>query len=328
MSLNLAELQGEAARLKEGNSGGGNDFLANFVKFPEGNGVVVVRLLGPASTGMFDREKSPFYQATRIHRVNGKSIHCLKSLNGSKWDGECPICRYYNWLWQESEKKTPEEAAKLQSQARAIKPIERYYYNCIVRKEVDEQTGEVRENVGPKILSVGKTLHKMIIRAIVGDETLQEPALGDVTDVKIGRDFKIIKTMRASGKDNFPNYDTSKFLDPSPLGTPEQVKLWLPNVHDLVALRLMKDPEELKIELKKHLGLVPNDTDSGFDPTEFQAAADEPVAVVRTHTETRSEPARVEAKNDVVAAAAAATGDGSEALVDDDFFNTLKNMGQ
>jgi len=323
MSLNLAELQGEAARLKEGNSGGGNDFLANFVKFPEGNGVVVVRLLGPAATGLFGREKSPFYQATRIHRVNGKSIHCLKSLSGSKWDGECPICRYYNWLWQESEKKGPEEAAQLQARARAIKPIERYYYNCIVRKEVDEQTGEVRENVGPKILSVGKTLHKMIVRAIVGDETLQEPALGDVTDVKVGRDFKIIKTMRQSGKDAFPNYDTSKFLDPSALGTPDQAKLWLGNVHDLVALRMIREADELKVELKKHLGLIPNDEGgSGFDPTEFQAHADDVPAVT-----VRTEP-RVEApKNDVVAAAAASE-DGSEAVMDDEFFNTLRNMGQ
>lgn len=318
MSLDIAELRGESSRLAETNAGGGNDFLKNFVKFPEGNGVIVLRLLGPATGGMFGRPKSPFYQATRIHRVNNKSIHCLKTLEGSKWNGECPICRYYNWLWQESEKKSPEEAAKMQAQARAIKPIERYYYNCIVRKEVGEN-GEVHENVGPKILSIGKTLHKMIIRAIVGSEELQEPALGDVTDLKLGRDFKIIKTMRQSGKDSFPNYDTSKFLDPSPLGTPEQVKTWLESVHDLVALRTLRDAEELKIDLKKHLGLIPNDNDSGFDPTEFMmgSADEEPVVV---HTETKASAPKVEAKVDAVV-------DGSESVVDDEFFNTLKNLG-
>ena len=193
--LDILGLKGENARLKEGNQSVGNDWLENFVKFPEGAGVTVVRLLGPAAPGLFNRKSSPFFQSTRIHRVNGKSLHCLKTLEGSKFAGECPLCLYYNWLWKESESKGPEEAAKLQAQARAIKPIERYYYNCIVRKEVDEKTGEVRTDVGPKILSVGKTLHKMIISAIVGNEEMQEPALGDVTDFKTGRDFKIIKTM-------------------------------------------------------------------------------------------------------------------------------------
>jgi len=311
MSLDLASLKAENSRLKEGNAGGGSDFLENFVKFPEGNGVVVVRLLGPAASGLFDREDSPFFQATRTHRVNGKSLHCLKSLEKSgKFTGECPICRYYNWLWQESEKKGPEEAAKLQAQARAIKPIERYYYNCIVRKEVQEN-GDVLENVGPKILSVGKTLHKMIITGIVGNEELQEKGYGDVTDINNGRDFKIIKTMRQSGKDSFPNYDTSKFVDPSVLGNPDQVKLWLASLHDIVSLRTLKDPEELKIELKKHLGVIPADevTASGFDPSEYSVGghADEPVV----HQES--------VVNAVVAAA-------SEAVGDDEFFQNLRSI--
>lgn len=317
MSLDIAELRQESSRLKEGANVGGNDFLANFVKFPEGNGVVVLRLLGPATTGMFSRDKSPFYQATRIHRVNNKSIHCLKTLSGSKWGGDCPICDYYNWLWKESEKKSPEEALRLQAQARAIKPIERYYYNCIVRKEHNEQTGVTLENVGPKILSVGKTLHKMIIRAIVGSEELQEPALGDVTDIKLGRDFKIIKTMRQSGKDSFPNYDTSKFLDPSPLGTPEQVKTWLEAVHDLVSLRSLHEAEELKLDLKKHLGLIPNDTGSGgFDPTEFMMAGADEEPVVRNYEAAAKSPA----------VTSAVATDGSEPVMDDEFFNQLKNM--
>ena len=300
MTLDILGLREENDRLKEGNNSA--DYLENFVKFPEGNGVVVLRLLGPAPSGMYGREKNPFFQDTRIHRVNNKSLHCLKRLEGNKFTGECPICRQYNWLWQESEKKGPEEAAQLQAQARAIKPIERYYYNCIVRKEVDEKTGEIRENVGPKILSVGKTLHKMIIRAIVGSEELDEKPLGDVTDIKSGRDFKIIKTMRVSGKDSYPNYDTSRFLDASPLGTTEQIDKWQSTLHDLFGLRTIRDPEELKVELKKHLGVIPDDsaaTQSGFDPSEYQASHTASVSVTETPvSESKMETAGAVATSD------------------------------
>lgn len=320
MSLDLGALQEESSRLKDTATGGGSDWMENFVKFPEGNGVTVVRLLGPAASGMFGRNKSPFYQVSRIHRVNGKSLHCPKNLDGKRWVGDCPICQYYNYLWQESEKKGAEEAAKMQAQARAIKPIDRYYYNCIVRRETLEN-GEVRENVGPKILSVGKTLHQMILRGILGDENLDEKGYGDVTDVKAGRDFKIIKTMRQSGKESYPNYDTSKFMDPSPLGTPDQVATWLQAVHDLASLRTLKDMDELKLELKKHLGLAPvDDTGSGFDPREYQVSvtADEPTVRVNKV----SEPPKSEVEK-----AAAGTSEGSESVVDEEFFNTLRNLG-
>lgn len=278
MSLDLNEILEENQRL----STDGQAFLDNFVKMPEGNGVVAVRLLPPAAPGEFDRKKNPFYQATRIHRLNNRSLHCSKSLVGPKWVGECPICRYYNWLWNESDKKAPDEANSMQSQARAIKPIERYYYNVIVRQVINPNTQEVQRNVGPKILSVGKTLHKMIVRAIVGDKTLDEPALGDVTDILHGRDFKIIKAMRQSGKEAYPNYSDSKFLDPSPLGEQEDVKRWLSSLHDLVSLRTVLDAEELKKQLKIHLGLIPDQT-TDFDPTEFQKGGmDEEEEVVVT----------------------------------------------
>ena len=313
--LDILGLQGENNRLKEGNTFAGNDFLENFVKFPEGAGVTVVRLLGPAAPGLFNRKASPFFQATRIHRVNGKSIHCLKTLDGGQFTGECPICRYYNWLWKESESKGPEEMAKMQAQARAIKPIERYYYNCIVRKEIDDKTGEVRTDVGPKILSVGKTLHKMIIRGIVGNEELDEKPLGDVTDLVSGRDFKIIKTMRASGKENYPNYDTSKFMDASPLD-PDKARVWLETLHDLVALRTVREAEELKTELKKHLGLIPNENGgSDFDPTEFQVHSSNEAPVVTMKEE------RVEAPKSEVEKAAAGVDS-----VDDDFFKTIRDL--
>jgi hypothetical protein len=313
--LDILGLQGEADRLKEGNTFAGNDWLENFVKMPEGAGVVVVRLLGPALPGMFNRQANPFYQSTRIHRVNGKSIHCLKELNKDKFEGDCPICLYYNWLWKESEGKGQEEALKLQNQARSIKPIERYYYNCIVRKEVDDKTNEVRTDVGPKILSIGKTLHKMIISGIVGNKEMQEPALGDVTSFLTGRDFKIMKSIRPSGTEKYPNYDQSKFMEPSAVD-PDLGKAWMEKVHDLVALRIIHEPDYLKTELKKHLGLIPNDNVGGsFDPREFQSVDHQETIVVQQKETKVEAPVLSEVEK-------AAAGGGAE----DDFFNTIRNL--
>lgn len=307
-TLDINELFEENNRL----SADGQGFLDNFVKMPDGNGVVTVRLLSPAATGKFDRKKNPFFQATRVHRLNNRSYHCSKELISHKWQGECPICRYYNWLWQESDKKAPDEAAAMQAQARAMKPIERYYYNCLVRQVISPNTQEVQKNVGPKILSIGKTLHKMIVRAIVGAKELDEPPLGDVTDPVKGRDFKIIKAMRQSGKESYPNYSDSKFLDLSPLGDVDDVKKWLDNVHDLVALRVVLGAEELKKQLKIHLGLIPDQT-TEFDPSEYKKESGEEVVVTRE-------------VHKVIHAKEVEGGDSTEPLPDDDFLADLKDI--
>jgi len=269
MSLDLQELALENERLS---TQAGAGWMKNFVKLPAANGHIVVRFLSTPD-GAFDRAKNPFYQYTRIHRVNEKSLHCPRNLVNNKFIGECCICDYYNWLWRESEKKVPEEAARMQAKARAIKPIERYYVNCIVRSVVNEETQQIEKNVGPLILSVGKTLIQMVIRAIVGNEKLDEKGLGDVTHPLKGRDFKLIKTMRHSGKEAYPNYSESKFMDPSPLGNPDEVEKWLAGCHDLVGLRVLPTADDLKHNLKVHLGLIRDTTKGGFDPREYSEEA-------------------------------------------------------
>lgn len=323
MSLDIQELIQENERLAQQPGAG---FLDNFVKMPDGNGVVVVRLLPPAPKGAFGREKNPFYQATRVHKLNGRNYQCLKQLEDKRWMGDCPVCRYYNWLWQESEKQAPDLADQTQNNARAIKPIERYYYNVIVRQQVNSN-GEVETNIGPKILSVGKTLHKRIIMAIVGDKELNEPPLGDVTDLKGGRDFKIIKTMRQSGRESYPNYSDSKFLDVSPLGDPDLVKEWLANLHDLGALREngLLEYEPLKHQLKVHLGLE-KDEDASFDPTEFQAGGgdnnddDDQPAVTVTPKKTQVQVSKPEPE------AAPAETAQSKPLSEDDFMAQIQGI--
>ena len=323
--LDLNELAGENERLKDGNAG---NYLDNFVRLPEGAGHVLLRLLPPAEKGMFGRAKNPFYMLTRTHRVNGKSLHCRKEFVNGKWVGDCEICNYCRWLWEESEKKGPEECKRLQDQYRAIKAVERYYYNTIVRQQYNKETGEMERNVGPKIWAIGKTVHAMVIRGIVGDPNMDEKPLGDVTNISKGRDFKYIKTIRQSGNLSYPNYDTSKFLEESPAGTPEEFERWMSNLHDLTALRIVKSNEELKHELKVHLGLAsPSDTagTSSFSSSEYSDAPTVSVSVPNlSNLEAKKEAPKV---SEIIKPVAKVDLDniGGKPLLDDDFMNELRN---
>ena len=310
MSLDLGSLRSDYKGLKSAEGSGGS-FLENFVKMPEGKGSVVMRLLPPAPESKFGREKNPFYLTTALHRVNGKSIHDIREYVNGKWVGNNPIVDYIRHCWKESEQAAPAERDRLQSLYRQLKPIERYYYNVIVRSETAED-GTVKKNVGPKILSVGKTVHEIILRGILGDKDMNQPQLGDVTDFKAGYDFKLIKTIRKSGDQQFPNYEGSLFLDQSPAGDPDECKKWMENVHDLVALRTLKSYEDLEHELAVHLGLK-QESSGGFDPSKFATKTPAPVVEEKVSTP----KARVEDES---------TG-GDDEIADKDFLEELRRLG-
>jgi hypothetical protein len=101
---------------------------------------------------------------------------------------------------------------------------------------------------------------------------MNQPAFGDVTDFKTGRDFKLIKTIRKSGDMTYPNYESSHFLEESPAGAPDQCKQWMENLHDIVSLRVLKSAEELENELMVHLGLK-QETSSNFDPSKYKSSS-------------------------------------------------------
>jgi hypothetical protein len=192
-------------------------------------------------------------------------------LNG-KWDRNvaCPICDYYASLWKQIDKFEKAghgaQAETLKEEARSLKPVERYYYNSIVRSMVVD--GKQVKNAGPRILSVGTILHKMIIRAIVGEEGDPDSKLGNITDLKNGWDFIIRKEVTA-GSEGFPKYDGSAFArTTSPAGSPEEVQKWQEILHDLTKLRNPKDVEYLEKELAIHRGLITDDTEQ-FDAASF-----------------------------------------------------------
>lgn len=312
MDIDIGALRDEADRLSK--TGGANNqatgFLKNFVKIPDNDCTVLLRILPPATPGMFNRKKSDLFCQTRTHRVNGKSIHCPRTLQKGRegktyWGGDCEICNYYNALWQESKTKGPKEAAELQAQARAIKPVERYYYNVIVRDQ--------EEATEPKIWSVGKKVHAKVILAFVGNESMRKKPLGNIADPDTGRDFLYVKEMTAgSDEQMYASYNNSEWQDPSPLGSPDEVNKWMAGLHDLASLRIVKPQEELKLELKKHLGLIPND-DTKFDMSEYRTPLneDDDVEVVETPK---------------VKVATKAPLTESKAVVEDDFFAQLNNI--
>lgn len=284
--LDMDQMQEEQQRIADMNKEGGGDFLDNFVKMPEKTGAVAVRILGPAKPGTFDVDLKVPYQWTRVHRVNERNLHCprtqIKGANNfRRWvaptgEADCPICQYYSSLWKRAE-KLPQgpERKRLEDKARSIKPIERYYYNVIVRQQYNEETNQMEENVGPKILSVGITLHSMILRAFFGDPEIGEPKLGDITDVtgKTGRDFQIVKRMKKSGDNKvFADYATSKFLEPSPAGNPEEIERWESTLHDLSKMRTLKPAEELDRQLKIHNGVIADDGHEDFDYSQYEKA--------------------------------------------------------
>ena len=269
-ALDLSEIELESGRVNskgQQNSEGNN----NYVRMPDGNSFIVLRFL-PRKKG------EPLFCAAKYHmlrdsngnkRVFFSPKQLTKTDKGLRWTGDNSIIdKYLRDLWAKSEKVSGKAQDELRNQYRELKGIERYYYNVIVRQEKDIKTGEMVKNVGPKIFSCGKTIHGMIMRAIVGDEAAGEEALGDITNPKTGRDFKLVKKIVG----DYPNYDQSKFVESSPLGEPKEVDNWLTNLHDLQSIRVLKSEDELKHALKVHLGLVEDGSNEDFDASEFTSS--------------------------------------------------------
>lgn len=323
-ALDLAQMLNEYERVSaESNSGSSEDYLEKFVKLPEKQGNVVMRFL-PIKKGQ------KFFCVTRVHTLTNpttkrkRAYHCRRELiqtdRGPKWMGDCIICKYYSDLWQKSEGLSGKAQEELQNQARAIKPVERYYYNVMVRQQKNKE-GVVETNVGPKIYSCGKNQHAKITRAIVGDEVAGEKPLGDITHPVNGRDFKVVKKIvKGAGGMEYPNYDDSKFEDPSPLGTKEEVSSWLEAAHDLQTLRVVKSPDELKQALRVHLGMVKEDGDARDDDLEEFRGAGQP---------TSQTPAPAPKIKEEVVSASIESNDSSgdnDLLADDEFMKELGAM--
>ena len=329
-ALDMAQMISEYERVSAGPGNNQNeDYLEKFVKLPERDGNVKIRFL-PVKKGQ------KFFCVTRLHTLSNpntkrkRTYHCrreqVQTEKGPKWLGDCIICKYYADLWQKSETLSGKAQEDLQNQARAIKPVERYYYNVIVRQQKNKD-GVTENNVGPKIYSCGKVQHAKIIRAIVGDDVAGEEPLGDITHPTKGRDFKVVKkVVKGGGGMEYPNYDSSKFDDPSPLGDKEEVLGWLDKTHELEQLKSIKSQDELKHALRVHLGMIKeeegqNGTD---DLEEFRKGSSTPSASSAPAAASKIKEEAIVSTD--TAAKSSESSDDDDLLADDDFMRELSSM--
>lgn len=271
--LDMSEIGVEAERVTQG---AGGSFLDNFVRLPKGDGYLVMRIL-PAGAG---KRGSEFVMKTRTHKLADKTYHCPRVLNGLFWvappeGDDCPVCKYYKAQWQKSLKATDDKVRDaIQAACRIIKPVERYYYNVIVRECVNPKTNKLEHNVGPLIYSCGKTVHAIIMEAIVGNPKKGKKAKGDVTHPKTGRDFRLVKaTTKGQGGFEYPGYEGSEWEEQGPAGTPDEWDRWMASLHNLGELRKVKPFEVLDHALKVHNGKLEGDGED-FDTSVYEPDPD------------------------------------------------------
>jgi hypothetical protein len=341
MNIDLDALQKETKKHKEEKENRNSNNI--YVQMPKEKGTIMIRILPPAEAGKFGPDKGPFFMKSRLHRVNGRNLHCTRepAPEGSrkKLLGECKICSYLRWLYKESEREdiTQEESQKLKAIYSQLKVNERYYFN-VIQRNVPQEDGTVQD-VGPLIFSCGITLYEKIMYGICGDPDIpNDKGKGDVTDLKTGYDFMLIKGIKP-GKDKWPDYSKSQFVDEStPLGEPDQIEEWLAELHDLKAIRVTKTQEELDHELKCHLGLRQDAVSEDFDPSEYATdnvpSANESVEVNVTSPELETEATATETtvetkvETSVAVEEEPATTTETKALADDEFMKSLKNIGK
>jgi len=213
--VNLNELRKKYEQINNPGGGGNTDFLSKFFMMEEGTSVV--RVLP------WKDDSQEFYTETAIHRLDDKNYHCPRVKGG-----KCPVCDTYYDLWKQINvigKETP-EGKELAELARGIKARKRFYLNVVDRR--DEKV---------KILSVGQKLFGKILDCFFDED------FGDITDLKEGWDFKIVKDTQGQ----WPNYDKSA---PKPkqseAGTDAETATWMDEIHDIHGLVKVADYEELR----------------------------------------------------------------------------------
>ena len=237
--VNIEQLRKKYAEINNSGGGGNSDFLSKFFMMDEGTSVV--RVL-PAK----DEANQEFYAETAIHRLNDKNYHCPRVK-----DGKCPVCDTYYNMWKEINaigKETP-KGKELQDLARQIKSRKRYYMNVVDR----------RDNT-VKILSVGQKLFGKVLDCFFDED------FGDITDLKEGWDFKIVKDTQGQ----WPNYDKSGPKPKSSIaGTDAEIATWMDELHDVHGLVKLPDYEELQNLALEMQGVLFGHTSSAApSPTE------------------------------------------------------------
>lgn len=229
MSINLDKLREDYERLNgKKTSGEGNLDMSAWLKLNEGTNII--RFL-PSNKPDTD----PWYRETIYHRFSdseGKlqTLQCRKVIKEA-----CPMCDLYFGMWKEHDvacKANNWDRKKIRTPysqlASKLKPSSRFFANV-----VDRESKEV------KIFSIPGKLMSKIIGDIIGD-------FGDITDLKNGNDYKVVKDMVKSGDQVWPNYDKSSCRPKKePTGSAGDIEKWMGSLHDLNALVTPTEEDKL-----------------------------------------------------------------------------------
>lgn len=125
------------------------------------------------------------------HGVGGEPIPCRKKLVNGSWVGNCPMCDHHAEISNFYGNYKIIDMYK--AEARAIKPVQRYYYNVLAA--LPDGT---------------KTLKLLSLSALVHDEIFNESGSKNnyehLTDLRNGRDVIIKKETRAFGNGGYPQF--------------------------------------------------------------------------------------------------------------------------
>ena len=185
-----------------------------FWKVPDGGSTI--RIL-PANPNVNPLKPGLFFQEASYHTWNDETYECPSDILKKS----CPFCECRMAIWRnaKSQGRDGQLTAEEKAWARKYNTRSSYIANIIVRGEEDK---------GVRVWRFGFKMKQMIVGWVSGE-------FGDITDTVNGRDIVINRTINRTAEGAFPNYDNSHpRLETSPLGTSEQVVLWMESQHNLV----------------------------------------------------------------------------------------------
>ena len=143
-----------------------------------------------------------------------------------------------------------------------------------------------------------------------------------------------MKKVVKSGTREYPNYDHSKFEDVSPAGTSSELEKWLSNLNDLQGLRKLRPVEEMKQELRVHVGMVVvGDRSADSELDEFRNADASMLKSARSSQGSNSGSSVISGSDNInedaikpKPSAKSAIEDDSTSLADEEFMKDLEGI--
>lgn len=220
------------------NQGDGEGSLSSFWKPDKDGAESLVRIVPPKDGDAFKRLYIHYVNALAEKGQNARGVQCLKR----NYNKKCPFCEMGSELWMEYKKTedagTPDESLKKLAKDFFAPRKPRTFSPVVVRGEEDK---------GVRWWSYPPTTSETIT------ELLDDPDVGDFTDVFSGRDLKV-KVKKQEGN-NFASPVVMLSLKEIPLAeTEEQMIEFIENIPDFEGLFDVYSAEQMREMIKDTFG--------------------------------------------------------------------------